>query len=90
MFGMVVIKSPQMGRHINQNISGISVLESLIQEMDAVPKERYKEKAIQVTTRLLEEIAPMVQGIHFMPFGWSDIIPQVLSNIGIHRKGELC
>jgi methylenetetrahydrofolate reductase (NADPH) len=81
MFGMVIIKSPKMAKYINDYVSGITVPARLIQEMADVPKERYKEKATEVTTKLLKEIAPMVQGIHFMPFGWSDLIPPVLSEL---------
>jgi 5,10-methylenetetrahydrofolate reductase len=81
MFGMVVIKSPQMGKFINDNVAGIDVPESLIKEMASVPKDQYKAKATEITVRLLKEMAPMCQGIHFMPFGWSDIIPEVLAAI---------
>lgn len=86
MFGMVVIKSPEMGRYINANISGIAVPDALIGEMESVPKNGYKEKTTEITVRLLKEIAPMVQGIHFMPFGWSDIIPPVLSQLGKGKR----
>ena len=34
-----------------------------------------------MTIKLLKELAPLRQGIHFMPFGWSDIIPEVLAEI---------
>lgn len=81
MFGMVVVKSPGMAKFINENVTGISVPEAWIKEMASVPKEQYKAKATEMTIRLLKEIAPMCQGIHFMPFGWSDIIPEVLAAI---------
>ena len=32
---------------------------------------------LEIATRLLKEISPMVQGIHFMPLGWSDLVPQL-------------
>jgi len=81
MFGMVVIKSPSMAKFINDNVTGITVPEAWIQEMASVPKADYKKKATAMTIDLLKEIAPMCQGIHFMPFGWSDIIPEVLAAI---------
>jgi methylenetetrahydrofolate reductase (NADPH) len=81
MFGMVVIKSPQMGKFINENVAGIDVPEWLIKEMASVPKDQYKAKATEITIRLLKELAPMCQGLHFMPFGWSDIIPEVLAAV---------
>lgn len=81
MFGMVVIKSPGMAKFINDNVTGITVPEAWVKELDSVPKADYKKKATAMTIDLLKEIAPMCQGIHFMPFGWSDIIPEVLEAI---------
>jgi methylenetetrahydrofolate reductase (NADPH) len=81
-YGVVVIKSPEMAKYMNDNVSGITVPEALINEIGSVPKERRKEKAVEMTARLVKEIAPMVQGVHFMPIGWSDIIPDILSRIG--------
>jgi len=80
-YGLVVIKSPRMARYMNEHISGITVPEALIQEMDKVPAAGYKDKAVEISARLLKEIAPMVQGVHFMPLGWSEVIPQVLARV---------
>jgi 5,10-methylenetetrahydrofolate reductase len=80
-YGLVIIKSPQMARYMNEHISGITVPETLIQEMESAPPEGYKDKAVEITSRLLKEIAPMVQGVHFMTLGWSDVVPQVLARL---------
>ncbi|OPY69986.1 MAG: Bifunctional homocysteine S-methyltransferase/5,10-methylenetetrahydrofolate reductase [Syntrophorhabdaceae bacterium PtaU1.Bin034] len=77
-YGVVVIKSPEMARFMNNHVSGISVPDAFITEIGSVPKENRKEKAIEMTARLVNEIVPMVQGIHFMPLGWSDVVPKVL------------
>ncbi len=77
-YGIVVIKSPQMGKFINKNISGITVPDRIIEEMGSVSKEDRKKKATEITIKLVREIAPMAQGIHFMPLGWSDIVPTVV------------
>lgn len=66
---------------MNENVSGITVSESLIEEMGSVSKEDRKKKATEITIRLVKEIAPMAQGVHFMPLGWSDIIPEVVEAI---------
>jgi 5,10-methylenetetrahydrofolate reductase len=80
-YGLVVIKSPKMARYMNDNISGIRVPQAIIEEMAQAPAESYKDKAVEITTRLAKEIAPMVQGIHFMPLGWSDIVPRVMAGL---------
>jgi 5,10-methylenetetrahydrofolate reductase len=42
---------------------------------------RTRQKATEITTRLVAEIAPMVQGVHFMPLGWSDVVVRVIEQI---------
>ncbi len=83
--GIVIIKSPEMARYMNENVSGVKVPESFIEEIASAPKERRKEKAAEMTARLANEIAPMAGGIHFMPLGWSDIIPDILAKMKIPR-----
>jgi methylenetetrahydrofolate reductase (NADPH) len=80
-YGIVIIKSPQMGRYVNEHVSGITVPQAIIDEMASVPQEKHKEKASEITSRLLKEISPMVQGVHFMPLGWSDLIPRVVDRL---------
>jgi methylenetetrahydrofolate reductase (NADPH) len=80
-YGIVILKSPKMARFINEHISGITVPEGIIAEMASVPPEAYKEKAVAITARLVREIGPMVQGIHFMPLGWSEVIPGVIDMV---------
>ncbi len=80
-YGFVVVKSPQMGKFMNKNVSGITVPDWIIEEMGSVAKEDRKKKAAEIAVRLIKEIAPMVQGVHFMPLGWSDILPEAVSAI---------
>jgi hypothetical protein len=49
--------------------------------MGTVAKEDRRIKAAEITTRLVKEIAPMVQGVHFMPLGWSDVVLRVIEEI---------
>jgi len=70
-----------MAKYMNKNVSGITVPEALIQEMESVPKEACKEKAAEITMRLAKEMGPMVQGVHFMPLGWSDLVPPVVTEL---------
>ncbi len=84
-YGIVIIKSPEMAKFMNENVSGVNVPQALIDEIGSVPKEKRKEKAVEMTARLVNEIAPMVQGVHFMPLGWFDIVPDVIERVGIAK-----
>jgi 5,10-methylenetetrahydrofolate reductase len=70
-----------MGKFMNANVSGITVPDWIINEMGKVAKEDRRIKAAEITTRLVSEIAPMVQGVHFMPLGWSDVVVRVIEEI---------
>jgi 5,10-methylenetetrahydrofolate reductase len=80
-YGIVIIKSPQMAKFMNDNVSGINVPDSIIKAMDSVSQEDRKKKAIEITIDLVKKISPMAQGVHFMPLGCSDIIPTFVKNL---------
>jgi 5,10-methylenetetrahydrofolate reductase len=81
--GLVVLKTPQMGKFMNNNVSGIEVPQSWIDEIGSVEKEDRKMKAAEMIGRFLAEIKEMVQGVHLMPLGWADIVPKILQEARI-------
>jgi methylenetetrahydrofolate reductase (NADPH) len=76
--GIVLIKSAKMARFMNENVAGITVPESWIEKLETTPQGGAKEKCAEMTVELLKAVAPMSQGIHFMPLGWSDIVPRII------------
>jgi methylenetetrahydrofolate reductase (NADPH) len=81
--GLVIIKSPQMGKYMNDNVSGIQVPQFWTDEIGSVEKEDRKMKAAEMLGRFLAQIKDMVQGVHLMPLGWADIVPNVLQTAGV-------
>lgn len=81
--GVVVLKSPQMGKFMNENVSGIQVPQSWIDEIGGVDKSDRKKKAAEMMGRFLRDIKPMAQGVHIMPLGWTDVVPEILEQAGI-------
>jgi methylenetetrahydrofolate reductase (NADPH) len=76
--GIVLVKSAKMAHFMNENVSGITVPESWVKRLEQAPKGKAKETCFQMTSELLKEVASMSQGIHFMPLGWSDLVPQII------------
>jgi methylenetetrahydrofolate reductase (NADH) len=76
--GLVLVKSAKMARFMNDHISGISVPDAWIQELESVPEGAAKNKCVEMTVRLVREVGPMCRGIHFMPLGWSDVVPRII------------
>ncbi len=81
--GIVLVKSAKMAEFMNKNIAGISVPDSWIKEMSSVEKDDRKKKSVEMTARLIRELKPMIQGIHLMPLGWTDIVPDILEQAEI-------
>jgi len=81
--GVVVLKSPQMGAYMNSNVSGISVPQSWIDEIGAAAKADRKKKAAEMTGRFIKKHKAKFQGVHIMPLGWTDIVPDILAHAEI-------
>ena len=76
--GMIVLKSARMARFLNDKLPGVSVPESIINEMDSanVPAET----GIGITSRLIREVRGMCEGTHIMAIGWESRIPAILES----------
>jgi 5,10-methylenetetrahydrofolate reductase len=84
--GLVILKSAAMAKFMNSNVAGIDVPESIIQEMEEVAKEDRKKKTVEITARIIREVKPFCQGVHIMPLGWEDLIPEVISEAGLEQE----
>jgi methylenetetrahydrofolate reductase (NADPH) len=77
--GVVLVKSERMARFMNENVAGITVPEGWVKRLREAPKGAAKELCVEMTAELLGKLAPMCQGVHFMPLGWSDIVPGIIA-----------
>ena len=77
--GIVLVKSAKMAQFMNDHIAGITVPGGWVKRLQNTPHGLGKETCIEMTAELLREVAPMCQGIHFMPLGWSDTVPRIIS-----------
>ena len=77
--GIVVLKGAAMAKFMNANVAGISVPDSIIQEMEDTKKEDRKKKAVEITSRIIKQVQPFCQGVHIMPLGWDDLVPEIIS-----------
>ena len=83
--GIVLLKSAAMAKFMNSNVAGINVPESIIREMEETAKEDRKKKAVEITARIIRQVKPFCQGIHIMPLGWGEMIPEILKEAEISQ-----
>ena len=67
-----------MARFMNENVAGITVPNSLIEEMMATKKEDQKKKAVEVSARIIRKARLFCQGVHIMPLGWDELVPEII------------
>jgi 5,10-methylenetetrahydrofolate reductase len=79
LLGLVLLKSPNMARFMNENVAGVAVPESIITAMDVDKKDR-KKKCAEITVGLIREMRHLCQGIHFMPLGWESLVLQIIED----------
>jgi 5,10-methylenetetrahydrofolate reductase len=87
--GIVMLKSAAMARYMNENVAGIRVPERIINELDTTAKEDRKKKVVEVTARLIRRLKPCCQGVHLMPMGWDDLVPDILQEAGIDESVQI-
>lgn len=81
LVGIVLLRSAAQARFMNKNVAGISVPQSLIDEMDKAEKKA--DKGIEIAARLINEMKGLCQGVHIMAIGMEDRVPRVLDAAGL-------
>jgi 5,10-methylenetetrahydrofolate reductase len=82
MVGVIFLKSAGMAKFMNENVAGVTVPQSLIDEM-GVEKEKRKDKCVEIMANLIKEMKGMCQGVHIMPQGWGSLVPRVIEEAGL-------
>lgn len=73
--GILVLKSAAMARFINANIPGLTIPEHVIQELESAPRPAMK--GVEIACRMAEAITPHCHGIHIMPMGQDEAVPEI-------------
>jgi len=76
--GIVVLKSVGMARFMNSNVAGITVPESIIEEMGKTKTENRKQRAVEIAARIIKQVKPLCEGVHIMPLGWEELVPEII------------
>jgi len=83
MAGVVVLKSAAMAKFMNANVAGIKVPDNLISEMEETKKEDRKKKTVEITARIIRAVKPLCQGVHIMPLGWDELVPDIIKQAAL-------
>ncbi|MFC1963538.1 methylenetetrahydrofolate reductase [Chloroflexota bacterium] len=78
--GIIVLASARMARYMNDNVPGIIVSQSIIDELASVEKGKGLQQGIEIAARFLRTIKDenLCHGVHIMAVGNESIVPEIL------------
>ena len=74
--GILPVKSERMAKHMNENVPGIDIPESLVEQIKSA--DNVKATSAKLAADVISAIKPICAGIHLMALGWEDQIPTIL------------
>jgi methylenetetrahydrofolate reductase (NADPH) len=78
--GIIVLASARMAKYMNDNVPGIIVPQTTIDELASVEKGKGRQKGIEIAARLIRTIKEenLSHGIHIMAVGNESVVPDIL------------
>ena len=78
--GIIVLASARMAKYMNENVPGIIVPQTTIDELASVEKGKGRQKGIEIAARLIRTIKEenLSHGIHIMAVGNESVVPDIL------------
>jgi len=83
--GIVLLSSARMAKYMTDNVPGIFVPQSLIDELVNVPKGGALAKGIEIAGRMIAALKrnSMCDGVHIMAIGREEAVPDILAAAGL-------
>lgn len=83
--GVILLTSAPMARFMNKNVAGVTVPQSLIDEMAAAPKGGAITRGIEIAGRMIRQIRDenICHGVHIMAIGKEDRVPDIMEAAGL-------
>lgn len=83
--GIIPLKSFKMATWLNENVPGVVVPPSCLQEMAAVAGDAAAELRVSIAmaARIIREVRSHCAGVHIMALGWEKHIPAILAESGL-------
>ena len=83
--GIILLVSARMAKFMNNNVPGVFVPQTLIDELAGAPKGTAIKKGIEIAGCMIRQIKEeeICDGVHIMAIGKEEVVPYILSAAGI-------
>jgi len=79
--GITILKSVGMARYMNKHVEGTYIPDSIIDRLMKAPDKQ--KESVEITSELIKEIKPLIQGVQIIPIGWENLVPHILDQVGL-------
>ena len=81
---IILLKSADMARFLNEKVPGITVPEAIINDMEKATTAEDRSKAsVEIAARTIRGLQGLSQGVHLIAAGWESRLPRVLEEAGL-------
>ena len=89
MAGVLPVKSVRALKYMKENVAGMSIPERLVDRM-ANAKDPATE-GVDIAAELINNLRLMegVKGVHIMPVGWEQVVPELVTKAGLFPRPVL-
>ncbi len=83
--GVVLLSSARMAKFMTENVPGIFVPQTLIDELASAPKGEALSKGIEIAGRMIAALKKnsVCDGVHIMAIGKEEVVPDILKAAGM-------
>jgi len=83
--GIVLLSSARMAKYMTENVPGIFVPQTLIDELASAPKGEVLAKGIEIAGRMIAALKrdSICDGVHIMAIGREEVVPDILAAAGL-------
>lgn len=88
--GIIVLASARMAKYMNENVPGVLVPQTIIDEMAGAEKGKGLQKGIEIAARFIKAMSEenLCRGVHIMAVGNEKVVPDILEAaqlVGVHN-----
>ncbi len=86
--GVGPVKSVRAIEHMQREVPGMYVPDSVIKRLRGVPSDKVQAEGIAMCAEIIQQVReiPGVAGVHIMAFSWEEIIPEILEKAGLGAR----
>jgi 5,10-methylenetetrahydrofolate reductase len=83
--GIILLSSARMAKYMNDNVPGIVVPQSLIDELARAPKGGALNKGVEIAGQMIAALKKdsICDGVHIMAIGREEVVPDILVAAGL-------